>query len=96
MNTPTPSETERQSAVSCSALLGVAIAPAGLDYEIVIARDGDGFQIWTPDTTGGIIGSGDTPEFAVRNAILNLARTLGDLAALSPNGEHSNTPKPRA
>jgi hypothetical protein len=63
---------------------------AGLDYEIVIARDGDGFQIWTPDTTGGIIGSGDTPEEAVRNSIRNLARTLGDLAALTPNEKSSD------
>lgn len=43
----------------------------GLDYEIV-ENDGE-WQVWTPDNTGGIIGTGKTEAEAIGNALCNMA-----------------------
>lgn len=44
-----------------------------LDYEIV---EEDGlWLIWTPDNTGGVIGSGDTEKSAKADAVKNLEET---------------------
>lgn len=43
---------------------------AGLDYEIVF-NDGE-WQLWTPDTTGAILGTGDTETAAKEDAIRNM------------------------
>lgn len=52
-----------------------------LDYEIV--RDGrnadDPWQVWTPDTNGGIIGSGKTRNAAIRNAIVAMCSVIHPL-----------------
>jgi len=42
----------------------------GLDIEIT-CEDGE-WQIWTPDTTGGIIGSGPTEAEAKADAVRNM------------------------
>ena len=42
----------------------------GLDYEIVF-DDGE-FQLWTPDTTGAILGTGKTEIEAKESAIRNM------------------------
>jgi len=43
-----------------------------LDYEITPGDD-DNFHVWTPDNTGGIIGTGDTREAAMLDAIKSMA-----------------------
>lgn len=53
-----------------------------LDYEIVKCKYEDGFEVWTPDTCGGIIGLGKTREEAVRNAIACMGLTVASLAEL--------------
>jgi len=39
-----------------------------IDYEIVRDNGGE-FQVWTPDTTGAILGSGPTVEAAMQDAV---------------------------
>lgn len=43
----------------------------GLDYEIIFDDEGE-FQLWTPDTTGAILGCGKTEVEAMGDAINNM------------------------
>lgn len=45
---------------------------AGLDYETTFC-DGEGeWQVWTPDTTGAVLGSGKTEVEALCDAMRNM------------------------
>ncbi len=56
----------------------------GLDYEIVPALSEDGFNVWTPDDCGAIIGHGETEHEAARDAIANLEVLLPLLKSKYP------------
>ena len=51
-----------------------------LDYEIVFS-DGE-YQIWTPDITGAILGTGDTEKAAKEDAIRNMEKTCEKLMGM--------------
>lgn len=50
--------------------------PDALDFDVVFDRDEKEFQVWTPDNTGGIIGTGKTEREALMNCIENLKLTI--------------------
>jgi len=89
--TPKPSETERQSAVPCSAWLG--------------CREWWEIDIEKPDGSGGyttfssIFETLEAAEAAMlerRSWSERKMRLVRVTNARQPNGEHSNTPEPRA
>lgn len=43
---------------------------SGLDFEIV--EEGNEFLVWTPDTTGAVVGSGKTVDEAKADAVRNM------------------------
>ncbi len=49
-----------------------------IDFEIT--HLGGEFQVWTPDETGGCIGSGSTREEAIRDTIVGLGLLTAKLA----------------
>ena len=53
-----------------------------VDYEIKQSKIDGNFEVWTPDTTGGIIGIGKTREDAIKNAIATLGHTIASLVEL--------------
>lgn len=57
--------------------------PEALDYVIVQTSSNEDFMVWTPDNTGGVIGSGKTREEAINNAIDCLGLTIADLKKLT-------------
>lgn len=50
-----------------------------IDYDLVYDERDRQWLVWTPDKTGGVIGSGAARTTALRDAILNLAGAIAQM-----------------
>jgi hypothetical protein len=50
-----------------------------IDYEIVRDKDSGEFEVWTPDTTGAILGSGLTVEAAMQDVVKNCEAFVAEI-----------------
>ncbi len=56
-----------------------------MSLDIEVTQDADGeWHVWTPDETGGIIGSGPTEERAREQAALNCVQLAAELFKPKP------------